>query len=97
MLSLFLPSPWKGEGPGVRLSPQPVVISPNCNRVGMLGTENLLGHGNGSLLQRFGFGVPSHRFVQPRQVVQAGGNIGMLRSPVLLERTRVHFSPSHCE
>ena len=50
----------------------------------MVGAERLLADGQGALVERLGLGVVAHRLVQPRQVVEAGGGVGMLGAERLL-------------
>ena len=46
----------------------------------MLRAERFLPDRQRAAVERFGFGVVAHRVVKRRQVVEAGGGVGMLRA-----------------
>ena len=50
----------------------------------MVGAERLLADGQGALEERLGLGVVALRTVQLRQVVEAGGGVGMVGAERLL-------------
>ena len=46
----------------------------------MLRTERFFENRQRAAVERFGFGVVAHRPVNPRQVVEADGGVGMLQA-----------------